>query len=248
MGKKSWDIGYKGIIMEEVLTWKHHLPKSYLETGTSYQTQNLSWECGPNSSGRALQMWAKNTKDFSNYSSFRSQCPKTLGMPQTTTGLVWSGILPIFTLGISKVGPTPTALADYISEKLGSDGNAYHRKYSSFDSVLDDIKYDIDIGDPVIALISRSSVEMHYINIVAVNNNDDVAYIDTDNSLGYYTREEFKYLLNCSNYGSYSWSIGVYNIIRFESNKCSKEDFYFAKERYGEDIPNPLPINECRIF
>ena len=83
---------------------------------------------------------------------------------------------------------------------------------------------------------------MHYINIVAVNENDDVAYIDTDNSLEYYTREEFKYLFDCSNFESYSSSIGVYNIIRFESNKYSKEDFYLAKKRYSEKIPNPLPM------
>ena len=247
MGRKR-DIPYKTIGINQVIRWRHHLPKSYLERGMSYEKQPGSWDCGPNSSARALYMWAKNTRDFSDYDDFRSRCPKTLGTPNTQSGIVWGAIGHFLTLGLSTiitaklpdVGPTPSALADYVSEKLGIDGNAYHYEYDTIDAVLNAIKNDIDIGDPVIALLSRSSIDMHYINIVAVSDQDDVAYIDTDNSLEYYTRDEFRYLLNCSNYDYYSCSLGVYNIIRFQSNEFSKEDFFRHKKRYGESVPIPL--------
>ena len=67
--------------ISEVITWRWHLPESYLRIGVNYTKQGDKWDCGPNSAGRALQMWEKNPRDFSEYSSFMDRCPKTFGMP-----------------------------------------------------------------------------------------------------------------------------------------------------------------------
>ena len=71
-------------------------------------------------------MWEKNSISFSDYGDFRCACPKTFGTPDTAAGKAWDAIGSVFTLGLWRVivsnvpdvGPTPSLLANYISERI----------------------------------------------------------------------------------------------------------------------------------
>ena len=171
-------------------------------------------------------MWEKNPRDFSEYSSFRDRCPKTFGMPNTTGGQIGLGLLHLCTFGLAglvtaampDVGPTPSDLARYIRERLSGTGcRACYQTSSSFDVILDWIRTDLAMADPVIALISWGPYTMHYVNVVAVSD-EKVAYLDTDNEVKYYSIGDFEDLMDCSSYFPHGLALSTYNLIRFEKS------------------------------
>lgn len=231
MGRvKDYNSYYRtSISIQSLLKWRYHLPESTLISGTNYQKQNDSWDCGPNSAGRALQMWSKIKMDFNDYNKFKSNCPKLIGMPQTTGGKVKLGFFHFLTLGLSTivtsiceaacpVGPAPGDLAKYITNSIKQEGKGIHSHNELFDSALNKIKDDIKNGDPVIVLIAWAPTRMHYINVVGVSDQDDVAVIDTDNELYYYSRSDFEDLMDCSSYTPHKCCLANYNLIRFEKS------------------------------
>ena len=169
-------------------------------------------------------MWEKNPKDFSNYDPFRESCPKTFGPPNTTAGKVWNVVAGVLTLGISalitgnieNVGPTPGSLAAYITKNIAGIGRAVKYRSSHFDKALEVIKNDLSNSDPIIALIAWGPFHMHYVNVVAVSN-DEIAYLDTDNRLKSYSIPDFQALMDCSSYIIHSVALAPYNLIRFQT-------------------------------
>lgn len=197
------------ITADELMWWPHHLPRECIERGMSCVKQaDGSWTSGPNSGVRALYMWGKGDNTVSYYNSFVNDCPKSFGSPHTTASKTWNDILGILTLGISSaivnnirdIGPNPSELGNYLSEWLGSDGNAGRFGYSGFSNALDAIKNDLDNGNPVITLLARSWDSMHYINVVGVSQNNDIAVLDTDNTLYYYTENDFEDQMDVRSY------------------------------------------------
>lgn len=224
MGKSKSSHNRYYISAESLQRWKYHLPLYTIERGTRYQRQRDSWDCGPNSSARALDMWSKISLNFRNYDGFKNNCPKSFGKPQSPSGRVMSNFLGFFTFGLTKVieefipdvGPSPGELSDYITECLCGEGRGIHSGSTYFDTALDEIKRDLDNNDPVIALLATDPTSMHYINVVAVSEDDDVAILDTTNELYYYSRYAFDDLLDCSSYIPHNFVLSDYNLIRFE--------------------------------
>ena len=101
------------------------------------------------------------------------------------------------------------------------DGSSY------FTSVLDKIKKDLDNYDPVIALLAFSPTSMHYVNIVAVSENDEIAILDTNNSLYYYSKDDFEDLMDCSSYIPHNFFLYNYNLIRFGSQNQDSANIFF---------------------
>lgn len=204
--------------------WKHHLSECTISRGCHYTKQNDSWDCGPNSSARALDMWMKNDIDFRDYGHFKSYCPKLYNSIMDTCTGFWDRIFVAVGFGIANsinnnctdVGPTPKALAKYITKCLGGKGRGIYSGNYFFDSTLNEIKADLDANDPVIALLSFSPTSMHYVNVVAVSDNDDVAILDTNNSLYYYSKNDFEDLMDCCSYIPHNIFLNNYNLIRFE--------------------------------
>lgn len=213
-------------------TWDYHLSESSISRGIRYPAQESLWDCGPNSAGRALNMWSKISLSFSDYSHFKNHCPKTFGLPQTTSGYVTLGILHFLTFGISSivatlidktesdeqisVGPTPGSLVEYINDNIEGEGKAYFSQNDYFSDVMHKIKNDLYENDPVIALIAYGPTEMHYVNVVAVDG-DDIAILDTTDDLYYYKKNDFEDLLDCSSYLPHNFCLSKYNLIRFEA-------------------------------
>ena len=172
-------------------------------------------------------MWEKNPKDFSDYDSFRVSCPKTFGSPNTKSGKVWNVVAGVLTLGVSAlitkkiedVGPAPGPLAHYITKNIAGIGQAVKYCSSQFDEALDVIKNDLENGDPVIALIAWGPFHMHYVNVVAVSEDDRIAYLDTDNHLKSYSISDFHELMDCSSYIPHSVALAPYNLIRFQKSE-----------------------------
>ncbi|OHT04574.1 hypothetical protein TRFO_27894 [Tritrichomonas foetus] len=226
MGRTKNRSNYKryDINIDELQQWPYHLSKSTLQIGQHYPEQDDTWDCGPNSSGRALQMWYKNPKDFIDYSWFKNHCPKTLGSPQTPAGKtkqVICGILSFYlsvivTKSLPDVGPSPRELADYISDNIKGIGRGIFSGKQSFSTILKEIKDDLNAGDPVIALIAWDPFSMHYVNVVGISDENDIAILDTDNALYYYEESSFADLLDCSSYIPHNFYLSNYNLIRFE--------------------------------
>lgn len=57
---------------------------------------------------------------------------------------------------------------------------------------------------------------MRYVNVVAVSDNDDVTILDTNNSLYYYSKDDFEDLMDCRSYIPHNIFLNNYNLIRFE--------------------------------
>lgn len=131
-------------------------------------------------------------------------------------------ILSLYTGGFADVvmslipddGPDPGELAWFITSKLSGTGcRACYSTSPWFDDILEWIRTDLEIGDPVIALIAWGPFKMHYINVVAVSD-ENVAYMDTDNEVKYYSIGDFEDLMDCSSYSPHG--LDTYNLIRFE--------------------------------
>ena len=97
----------------------------------------------------------------------------------------------------------------------GTGLKGFRYGYGWFRTALADIKSDLEANDPVIALVAWSLTKMHYLNVVGVSADDDVAVLDTDNTLGYFSMSDFKYRMDVSNIYVVSDN---YVIIRF--GKC----------------------------
>ena len=114
------------------------------------------------------------------------------------------------------------------------DGSSY------FSSALDKIKKNLDNYDPVIALLAFSPTSMHYVNVVAVSENDEIAILDTDNSLYYYSKDDFEDLMDCSSYIPHNIFLYNYNLIRFASKDSGSLFFKNIISTMEEDLKKDL--------
>ena len=115
---------------------------------------------------------------------------------------------------VKSVGPTPGSLANYITKRIQGEGKAIHSQNKYFSDTLNKIKNDLDSNDPVIALIAWSPMRMHYVNVVAVSDEDDIAILDTNNKFYYYTRSDYEELLDRRSYIPHNFCLDNYNLIR----------------------------------
>ena len=141
-------------------------------------------------------MWDKTKNSNISTDSFIKNCPKTVKINENKC-----------------VGPTPDMLAKYISKNI--DKTASRNNYYEYDKALNAIKSDLNRGEPVIVLISTGPLSMHYINVVGVSSDDEVAILDTDKLLYWYTKEEFKEIMDMTRYPYIS---GRFVLIRFYEN------------------------------
>ncbi|KAL9652958.1 hypothetical protein ABK040_015473 [Willaertia magna] len=174
------------ISYSQFCSYTHKLNPSGINAALQLRRQGETWSCGPNSAARALTII--NSMSLSNVSSFIENCPKSFGNP--TLALYASGVLagalfgPIGALvglgaGLAldtvstkfPVGPTPTTLASY------SGGKCYHS--DSFDGKF--IENSIDSGKPIVVLLMFRPTSLHYVNVIAYDN-DDYVILD-DNSI-----------------------------------------------------------------
>lgn len=213
---------YTGITIEGLQGWDYHLSLKSLKKGINYPKQYLKWDCGPNSAGRALHMWEKNPIDFSDYSDFVRYCSETTGTPNSRNCRADSDVIDVLALGIKIIfelarvdGPTPSMLAGCIAKKLPEGFSAVFEGNSDWSATLEKIKSDLRDNNPVIALIAWEPDKMHYVNVVAVSAQNDIAIIDTDSALYYYSEGELRYLMDCSSYIPHKFCLSNYNLIRF---------------------------------
>lgn len=157
---------------------------------------------------------SEGSADFNDYDKFKSSCPKTTG-GQTATAIM-NGAGAIVADKIGSVGPQPDELANFVSKSLNGFGKCEESGKKFFENAMDEIKNDLKNDNPVIALIAWGPLHMHYVNIVAVSEKDDVAVLDTNNSLYYYNIYEFEDLCDCSSYTPHKMVLSNFNIIRFK--------------------------------
>lgn len=116
--------------------------------------------------------------------------------------------------GTGQVGPSPSALAEYIDTK--SRARVFHQTYSTGDDLWSSMVFDVAAGDPAVVLLETTMAKAHYVCVVGISDVEGrVALLNTNNKILVFSKSEFKRLACIDGLSSIWPGVGTYNLIRF---------------------------------
>jgi hypothetical protein len=249
MGKWIDDVRWYGDSIESVCDFKvltiEKIKNAMMLPEQNSDEKNKAWSCGPNSGYRALYLLGE---EIGAYGGFVESCPRTINRENIlhtahVSTVVGSGLmlghsflnpeslmagLGTLMAGVgasiiahslpNDVGPKPEELAKYLSKKM-LNYEAFFSGYFDNTDYYDVINQNIEQKYPTIALIISSAFNMHYINIIGINNiSREFLILDTDGTIGVISESKLEYWLNRDGIASLLLD-AQYNFIEFE--KCS---------------------------